>query len=101
MGIKSRKFLDQFVRTSGDLVLVPLRGEDTSTLGVEVFPVGRTAPLENTTSAVVVYVPIAHEVGATVNLLWSWVSGSHRCGSNHHAYKNLSRDVHRRVEIAP
>ena len=57
------------VRTSGNLVFVPFRGEDTSTLRVEVLPIGRATPFESTAPAVVVHGPVAHEVRLTVMLL--------------------------------
>jgi len=74
-------YLEWLVRTGGNLIFIPLRGEDTTTLRVKVLPVGRAAPFESTAPAVVVYCPVAHEVGTTVALLRSWVNGSHRLGS--------------------
>lgn len=90
-----------FERTSGNLILVPLRGEDASTLGVEILPVGCATPFENTAPAVVVYNPIAHEVEVTVTLLWSCISGVHQWSPKHHVYQNRSRDVHGRIKEAP
>ena len=69
------------MRTSTNLVFIPLRGEDTSTLSVKVLPVGRATPFESTAPTVVVYCPVAHEVGNTVALLRSWMNGSDRLGS--------------------
>jgi len=66
---------DWFERTGSNLILIPLRGEDASTLGIEVLPVRRATPFENTTPAIVVYSSIAHEVEVTVTLLWSSMNG--------------------------
>jgi len=74
--------LEWFVRTSGNLIFIPLRGEHTTALRVEVLPVGRTTPFEDTAPAVVVYCPVAHEVGTTVTLLRSWMNGSHQLCSS-------------------
>jgi hypothetical protein len=70
-------WLNWFVRTSGNLIFVPLCGEDASTLRVEVLPIGRATPFESTAPAVVVYSSVAHEVEVTVTLLWSWMSRVH------------------------
>ena len=60
------------MRTSGNLVFVPFSGEDTSTLGFEVLPVGRATPFDDSAPAVGVYGAIAHEVvGAISGLLRS------------------------------
>ena len=59
------------MRTSGNLVFIPLRGEDSSTLRVEVFPIGRATPFKSTAPAIVVHCPVAYEVGAAVTLLRS------------------------------
>ena len=59
------------VRTGSDLILIPLRGKDSSSLGVEVLPVGRAAPFECTAPAVVVHRPVTIEVGGPVKLLRS------------------------------
>ena len=63
------------MRTSGNLVFVPLRSENASTLRLEVFSVGRAAPFDNSAPAVAVHGAVAHKILGTVGeLLWSFMS---------------------------
>lgn len=88
------------MRTSGNLILIPFRGEDASALRVEVLPIRRATPFENSAPAIGVHCPIAHEVGATITLLWSWMGESRSVGFKERTYHNRSCHVYIRVEIA-
>ena len=67
--------LNLFVRTSSNLIFVPLRSEDSSTLRIEILPIGRATPLESSAPSVVVHIPVAHKVGTAIILLWNEISG--------------------------
>ena len=64
------------VRTSGNLIFVPLCGEDATTLGIKILPVGCATPLESSTPSVVVHIPVAHKVWTAIILLWNEISGA-------------------------